>query len=69
MKKISLRIEPSITYRIMKTEILAEQRKANMPVGLFVYIPDQDTLCFYEIDFDLVNWEQENHRLNNYIQL
>ena len=65
----SLRIEPSITYRIMKTEILAEQRKANMPVGLFVYIPDQDTLCFYEIDFDLVNWEQENHRLNNYIQL
>lgn len=65
----SLRIEPSITYRIMKTEILAEQRKANMPVGLFVYIPDQDTLCFYEIDFDLVNWKQENHRLNNYIQL
>ena len=65
----SLRIEPSITYRIMKTEILAEQRKANIPVGLFVYIPDQDTLCFYEIDFDLVNWEQENHRLNNYIQL
>ena len=65
----SLRIEPSITYRIMKTEILAEQRKANMPVGLFVYTPDQDTLCFYEIDFDLVNWEQENHRLNNYIPL
>ena len=65
----SLRIEPSITYRIKKTEILDEQRKANIPVGLFVYIPDQVTLCFYEIDFDQVNWEQENHRLNNYIQL
>ena len=65
----SLRIESAITYRIMKTKILAEQRKANMPVGLFVYIPDQDTMCFYEIDFDQVNWEQENHRLNNYVQL
>lgn len=65
----SLRIEPSITYRIMKTEILAEQRKANMPVGLFVYIPEQDILCFYEIDFNQVNWEQENHRLTNYVQL
>lgn len=65
----SLRIDSDITYRIMKTEILAEQRKENMPVGLFVYVPDQDAMCFYEVKFECVNWKKKEYRLVNYIQL
>jgi len=65
----TLRFDNSITYRIVKTKILAEQRKVNMPVGLFVYICALDTMCFYEINFDLVDWSLEVFRLTNYIQL
>lgn len=66
----SIRIEDSITtYRKMTTQMLAEQRKVNKPIALFVYVPNQSTICFYEVDFQKVNWKLTEHRLTNCVQL
>lgn len=65
----TVRIESSITDRKLKTRILAEQRKRDLPFGLFVYIPDQCIMCFYEVNFDHVNWDRTEYRVSEYILL
>ncbi len=65
----SLRVESSITYRRIKTKILAEQKKHYAHVGLFVYVPDDETVYFYEVDFARVNWDKKEYCLTECISL
>lgn len=62
-------IGTSITERRLKTKILKEQKNANIPFGIFVYIPEQSVMCFYEVDFQLVDWSRKEYRIKQYVQL
>lgn len=65
----SIRISDSIKECRIKTTVLEERRKKNAPYGLFVYIPTSATMCFYEIDFDAVDWTQKQHRTSSFVCL
>ena len=65
----TVRISDSIKECRVKTAVLEERRKKNVPYGLFVYIPSTTTMYFFEIDFGAVSWEKKEYRTSSYIQL
>ena len=65
----TIRIEPSISTRKIKTSILAERKNYGLPYGLFVFVPNQCAMCFYKVDFEKVNWEKPQHSLTECILL
>lgn len=65
----TVRISESIKECRVKTAVLEERRKKNVPYGLFVYVPSTATMYFFEIDFGAVNWAKKEYRTSNYILL
>lgn len=65
----TVRISDSIKECRIKTAILEERRKNKVPYGLFIYIPTTETMYFFEIDFNAVDWTKREYRASNYIQL
>jgi len=65
----TIRIESSIKELRLKTRILKEQKDSVFPFGIFVYIPDQQSMYYYLIDFNDVDWSRKEYRISKYVQL
>lgn len=65
----SVQIADSIKECRIKTNILQERRKKSEAYGIFVFIPKTNTMCFYKVDFEQVDWRKKEYRTSTYIAL
>lgn len=65
----TVRISDSIKECRVKTSALRERRKKGEAYGIFMFIPTNNTMCFYHIDFESVDWSKREYRTSVYISI
>lgn len=65
----TVRISDTIKECRIKTDILLERSKKDKTYGIFLFIPNKKTMCFYKIDFNCVDWSRKEYRTSEYILL
>lgn len=65
----TVRISDAVKACHIKTAVLRERKKVNVPYGIFTFVPATKTMCFHEIDFDSVDWSKKEYRASAYVQL
>lgn len=58
-----------VSYCRMKTSILREWQKRNMPCGILRFQENPMDVRFFHIDFDEVPWDKSEYRIDKYIGL
>lgn len=57
------------SYCKIKTSVLSEWQKRNMPCGILRFQENPMEVRFYCVDFDSVSWDKLEYRIDNYISL
>jgi len=65
----TVRISDSIKECRIKTSVLRERSKKSRMYGVFVFIPTSNTMCFYHIDFESVDWSKKEYRTSAFISI